>query len=235
MGSRFIMGVDLGQVQDYTAIAIIERLFQEKEGLYYHLRHLERLKLGTSYPDVVKRVINMLNTEPLSEEGFYLVVDATGVGRPVTDLMMEEGLNGVIPVTITGGSEVTDDKDGYKVPKRDLVTNLQVLFQNKKLQIAEGLPNAKTLLEELMNFKVKISKTGHDSYEAWREGAHDDLVLAVALASWYGELNKFDFVDDLFLEEKEQTPGPYYIDSYMMKPEESWVIADYVKKEKNRR
>jgi hypothetical protein len=27
----------------------------------------------------------------------------------------------------------------------------------------------------------------HDSYGAWREGAHDDLVLAVAVAAWYGE------------------------------------------------
>jgi hypothetical protein len=30
---------------------------------------------------------------------------------------------------------------------------------------------------------VNIS-TAHDSYEAWREGDHDDLVLATALACW---------------------------------------------------
>jgi hypothetical protein len=36
--------------------------------------------------------------------------------------------------------------------------------------------------------EVKINiATGHDSYEAWREGDHDDLVLAVALACWTGE------------------------------------------------
>jgi len=35
---------------------------------------------------------------------------------------------------------------------------------------------------------VKINlATGHDSYEAWREGDHDDLVLAVAMACWTGE------------------------------------------------
>jgi hypothetical protein len=27
----------------------------------------------------------------------------------------------------------------------------------------------------------------HDSYNAWRESIHDDLVLAVALAAWYAE------------------------------------------------
>ena len=42
-------------------------------------------------------------------------------------------------------------------------------------------------MRELAQFKVKINiSTGHDSYEAWREGDHDDLVLAVALACWYG-------------------------------------------------
>jgi hypothetical protein len=34
--------------------------------------------------------------------------------------------------------------------------------------------------------KINIS-TAHDSYEAWREGDHDDLVLSVALACWAGE------------------------------------------------
>ena len=28
--------------------------------------------------------------------------------------------------------------------------------------------------------------TAHDSYGAWREGAHDDMVLAVAIAVWWG-------------------------------------------------
>ena len=28
-------------------------------------------------------------------------------------------------------------------------------------------------------------KTAHDSYEHWREGDHDDLVLAVSMAAWF--------------------------------------------------
>ena len=33
----------------------------------------------------------------------------------------------------------------------------------------------------------QLSAAGHDSYGAWREKAHDDLVLAVAMAVWVGE------------------------------------------------
>ena len=31
------------------------------------------------------------------------------------------------------------------------------------------------------------SMAAHDIYGAWREGQHDDLVLATALAVWFGE------------------------------------------------
>jgi len=30
-------------------------------------------------------------------------------------------------------------------------------------------------------------QTAHDAYSAWREGQHDDVVLARALACWWGE------------------------------------------------
>ena len=39
----------------------------------------------------------------------------------------------------------------------------------------------------MLNFKRKVSLAGRDTYEAWREGTHDDLVLAAALAEWYAE------------------------------------------------
>jgi hypothetical protein len=47
---------------------------------------------------------------------------------------------------------------------------------------------AKTLAEELGKFRVKINMaSATESFEAWRERYHDDLVLAVALAAWAGE------------------------------------------------
>jgi hypothetical protein len=44
------------------------------------------------------------------------------------------------------------------------------------------------LVKELETFNVKVNiRTAHDSYEAWRESDHDDLVLALALACWWAE------------------------------------------------
>jgi hypothetical protein len=76
-------------------------------------------------------------------------------------------------------------RGGWHVPKRDLIASAQIALQSRRLVIAEGLPDTATLVKELQDYRVEISeKTGHDSYNA-RSGAHDDLVLAVALAVWF--------------------------------------------------
>jgi len=183
--NRYYLGLDLGQVQDYTALCIIET--EPSADPLHKIRHLQRFKIGTPYPAIVSEVHNILDVLPA---GTSLVVDHTGVGRPVVDLFRAGGLSPVA-VTITGGDNATFEGGYWRVPKRDLVSALTIAFQNKRLQIAEALPESKTLVTELLNFKVKINlKTAHDSYEAWREGIHDDLVLAVALAVWYSRKTK---------------------------------------------
>jgi hypothetical protein len=60
------------------------------------------------------------------------------------------------------------------------------LFQTERLKVASGLDLASVLVNELVNFKLKVNlQTGHDSYESWRESVQDDLVLATALACWH--------------------------------------------------
>jgi hypothetical protein len=39
----------------------------------------------------------------------------------------------------------------------------------------------------LTTFRVKITPAADEVFGAWREGAHDDLVLAVAIAVWQAE------------------------------------------------
>ena len=157
----------------------------------YAARHLERLPTGTPYPAQVKRIKELHDRlKADTKKAPHLVVDQTGVGRPVVDMLRAAGLS-PISVTITGGDAVSRDGKDYRVPKRDLVSVVQVLLQAERLKIASSLREASTLTAELLAFKVSISLKGHDSYGndvgPWRENPHDDLVLAVALAAWYGE------------------------------------------------
>lgn len=196
---RFVMGLDLGQAQDYTALGIIEIVrpqpakwhdLQRPQPITQHLRHLERFPLGTTYPAIVSKTLYL---QSQLDSGATLVVDATGVGRPVVDMIVAAGVK-PIAITITGGNKPSVEPgwkvDHWNVPKRDLVIGLQVALQQARLRIAGDLSNqeiGKTFVKELLAFKVKIDpKTAHDSYGAAREGLHDDIVLAVALASWYG-------------------------------------------------
>ena len=176
--SRFHVGLDLGQATDYTAIAVVE-----EAGDDLHVRHLERFR-NTLYPDVADRVGALMDS-PQLEGKASLVIDATGVGPAVTDIFTKRGRS-FKAVKITGGdAESRDDRGTYRVPKRNLVSALQAALQTGTLKIASSLELAEVLRQELLNVRIKINiATGHDSYEHWREGDHDDLVLAAAMAVW---------------------------------------------------
>ena len=79
------------------------------------------------------------------------------------------------------------DSGFWQVPKKDLVSTLQVLLQSRRIKVAPSLPESQTLVQELMSFRAKATLASNDTLDAWREGPHDDLVLAVAIAAWQSE------------------------------------------------
>jgi hypothetical protein len=196
----YYVGLDLGQSADYTALAVVQTVHENtgSSGPSLHLRHLERYPLKTPYTDIADSVRDLLRGPPFTVDEYdasrhriakpkvQLVVDKTGVGAAVTDLLKERRLN-YIGVTITGlGQKV--NRNGmreYSVPKMDLVAALEVPLHKGTLKVAKGLELWPALREELLNFRRKQNKrTAHISYEHWRETDHDDLVLATALACW---------------------------------------------------
>src|SRR5438093_6424867 len=120
--SHYFVGLDLGQKQDYTAIAIVERsvvltgeidamTWERKKETRYGLRFLERLKLGTSYPAIVERVAEVIGARDVVGR-CTLIPDATGVSGPVMDLLRAARLGcSIIPVVITGGERAIRGDD----------------------------------------------------------------------------------------------------------------------------
>ena len=212
MIDQFYVGVDLGKQQDYTAICVVERKDRiEKlnalEGTYgysdeprtintnYHLRHLERPKLGTSYVHIVQQIKILLSSNLLRNRSI-LVVDATGVGAPVMDMMVREGLS-PIPVVITGGKAIAIHRQGFTVPKRDLVMAMQVVFQSGRLHYSQkNVPLTDLFVRECETFKEKLTR-GSEIFEADLNTEHDDIVMSVALAIWYA--TKDDMHNEVFM------------------------------------
>jgi hypothetical protein len=193
--------LDLGQSADYTALAVVHSVKEwdapsHTWKRFLHLRHLERYPLRKPYTDVADGVAALMRSETLKRDEYdpsrgrvakprvELIVDKTGVGVAVTDLLRARGLK-FTAVTIHGGEKVTRSKGAYNVPKLDLVAALEVPFHTQTLKVAEGLELWGALREELQNFRRKVNtSTAHTSFEHWRETDHDDLVLAAALACW---------------------------------------------------
>lgn len=204
------LGLDLGQRHDPAAIAILQRT-QEPTGsfnhatweiereLHFRLCHTERLALGTPYIEIVSRIWGLLDklSAPLPGIHSYagtpplrtLVVDASGVGRPVVELIRKGGIGraashvtihaaapprvAIAPVTITASGSPHMDASGEEfVSRRDLITNLRVLLERRLLRISARIHDRQALLKELVEVQDRSGSQ------------HDDLVMATALACW---------------------------------------------------
>ena len=180
---RYTVGVDLGQSFDPTAISCVRRLDADDgdpSRSIFQVGHLERLPLGVPYPSIVRAVGGVLAAPRLRKA--ELVIDYTGVGRPVFDMFEGAGLS-PIGVTITSGNSTTNEGMVYGVPKLHLISRVQALLHSGRLKIHKGLADAPALVAELQEFRAEVTNSGYWRFGA-RSGKHDDLVLAVAIALW---------------------------------------------------
>jgi hypothetical protein len=196
----FILGCDLGKIRDFTALALLERSRRPDEGgrraYHYQCRHLHRFPLNTPYvgadgeAGVAEGLAELLGKLPGRAA---LVLDATGPGVSVADVLRKAKLpvSQLVAVVITGGHAPPNRPEGagcWNVAKRHLASTLLAVVGTRRLAVAPSLPLANVLVEEMGQFTMKVSaETGNETYESWRERDHDDLVLALALACWWGE------------------------------------------------
>ncbi len=207
-----IIGVDIGQKHDPTAIAVAEVESRQAGAYaeeYYLIRHLERLPIGTPYPAVVTRLGDVVNNtrkrgmvaaaDAAARVAFdpsitayrsagvplprlALYVDATGVGQPVVDLLAHVGVP-VTAVYFTHGDRRTVSEDHKTV-------SLGKAWLVSRLQallqtgriLLPSTPEARQLAKELLDYEIRVDEKANDTYGAFKVGTHDDLVTALGLA-----------------------------------------------------
>lgn len=195
-----VMGVDVGQKHDPTAVAVVEAFPHDRVGrrqeYTFETRHLERLPLGTDYRNVGRRIVDIVlkiqqrgrpaNVRPPQ---ITIVVDATGVGTPVIDIlrgeMEREGIKvKLTEATFTHGDRLTGHSGQRRmsVGKGYLVSRLKSLLQTDRVFLPANHPEAAAMATELLDYEIRVDENANDRYGAFRTGTHDDLATALGLA-----------------------------------------------------
>jgi hypothetical protein len=184
-----LIGADIGQKRDPTCIVAVQLKYRkvgERSDSHFYVRMIERLPLGTPYPEVARRLGEVWsNLAALPGSGPRAYIDATGVGLPVVDLVRDyvSAPRSVWAVIFNHGDQRTEHEDEKKIVlgKAFLVSRLQVLLQAGRIHLPQT-HEAKVLANELLNYEIRIDDDANDRYGAFKVGTHDDLVTALGLA-----------------------------------------------------
>jgi hypothetical protein len=204
------VGIDVGQRNDPTACVVATVRYRPRndgKGLEteFLIRHLERLGLGTPYPAVVEHVASLVGqvnaklAEDAAERGSpetpWLVVDATGVGTPVCDELRKELAGQRVQITeaVFSAGEKLDVNPRVRrvtVAKMGMVARLQTLLAWRRIRLPRTAM-ARELAEELKSFEIRAAGTS-ETAGAFRVGSHDDLVVALGLATLEGARSVYE-------------------------------------------
>jgi hypothetical protein len=196
---KWLVGVDLGQSIDSTAIVVLHHTvkpldkwtsnakaetWREDSVQRFDIMYLQRLPLGMSYVAQVQQIAEMLEREPLKSANPALVCDQTGVGAGVIDLIENAGLR-PNRIVITSGTDATQHGAcTWHVPKQLLVSRLEAAMHSSELHAHPDMREFDALRDELQDFQGRNSATGKMSFSA-KSGAHDDILMSCAMVVWF--------------------------------------------------
>ncbi len=171
---------DVAQRTAYICDAVANRLYVE------WAEENQRRQIKASSVFVDEPGLKGYRSPPRPE--IFLRIDATGVGSPIVELV-EGALFGrgkqytrVQPCFFTHGDRINRSSGTYTVGKGFLVGRLKALQQSGLLKIAPGILDVEAVIEEFLDYEIRVDENANDKYGAFKVGAHDDRVTALGLA-----------------------------------------------------
>lgn len=152
--ASYIMGVDLGNKDDFTAITVME--VGRKKAVW-----VEKLR-ETSWQFIKEKIVEVskkYNSAPVW-------IDSSGTGDAVFEDIQR--MTFAVPYSMHSAKA-----------KEQLIDKLRIFCENKIIKLCDD----RDLLEELRSYQYNIKGNGYRSYSA-PKGKHDDLVISLALACW---------------------------------------------------
>jgi hypothetical protein len=198
--SRYLVGLSVRQGAP-TGITILQKFKTpspcgRRSVATYTCRYLRRwLPPHTAYPILISELETIL--AGLSGECNLVVEAGTGI-KPVVALFRRHRLPARIrPVEVKVSAEDGFVSNTWKVGKGSLIETARQVLQEDRMTFDERMPQevlattppVRTIYQALLNYPFEQAPAANEAFAA-RDGDYDDLVLAVALACWYGECNQ---------------------------------------------
>ncbi len=199
MSKFYIISLDPAQLHDYSALAVLECSSTsnnsnsnsiKKNTNIYRLVSLNR-KQRLPYTDIVSWAKKVFENPKFRQHlGItsrpVFILDVGGVGRAIQDMLTAVGVKSV-GIQLTGGESITREGDTWRVTKSFVVGKFLGAWDEGRVQRPRLAMWRSSFEKELLAFRGEMSTQGRARFEA-SEGEHDDQVMAVAQAVWWGEI-----------------------------------------------
>ena len=153
--AEYYAGLDLGKLQDHSALAIVQKDTETVKLVYTH-----EFPLETTYTEVIA-------TTARANQKFQLqktLADQTGIGEPILEELQNQNVN-------AEGAKLTQDA------KTEILTQLKLTMEQHHLAI----PYDKRLCQQINDQQCAYTKNGKLSF-SHPPNTHDDQLWALALA-----------------------------------------------------
>jgi phage FluMu gp28-like protein len=154
-GRRYVMGVDLARLRDYSVLIIMDRA--RKHVVYFE--RFNKIRWEVQYFRIIQAA-KLYNNACVS-------IDSTGIGDPIVSALEGAGLS------------LEPYKIGGSTAKQQLIEKLRINIEQERI----SYPALFDLISELESYEYKMGDGNVVKYSA-PSGKHDDCVIALALANW---------------------------------------------------
>ena len=188
----FIISLDPAKLRDWSAISAIDMHYvKEKKRFEYDLIAMNR-KQGLPYdhptePSIASWALSVYRNQKFwdKKQPPHFLIDATGVGVAVRDILAAKGIK-LIAVTITPGNSITRLGRKINISKARMIGKFLGAFDSGKLHVNPAMPIWPKLEKEMLGFRAELNAQGNTKFEA-EEGENDDMLMSLAQGIWYGE------------------------------------------------
>ena len=211
---QYLVVMDVAKKQDATALQIWrntpeflkgdERVYLQDRIFHYFDLVFQTKMEHVPYTDQGDRIKALMDSEAMKNNS-ELIVDGTGVGEPIIDILRSKSLRPT-SIVFTNGEQLNIKYEDLNrrfggfgtgigtmkvvkqldVPKKDLVAAGQAIIQQARLRIAPDVQYVEDFKRQLIHFKGKVNeKTGYTSYNNDNPDIHDDLTVCFLMAMWY--------------------------------------------------